>query len=71
MYEQHHRETESHGGQGARGDDYRKNQKKLIDAGRYDAALDSDVQNMQNVAPGLYDLSINQMLKKMQKRGIK
>jgi hypothetical protein len=71
MYEGHHKDTKSHGSNKIDGDVYRKKQKKLINSGRYDDALNLDAQDMQKVAPGLYDLSIKQMLKKMKKRGVK
>jgi hypothetical protein len=70
MYEGHHDQTDSNGIKGDNGKNYRRDQKRLIDAGRYDKALYNDVQNVKQIAPGLYDLSILQMHKNMRRRGV-
>jgi hypothetical protein len=66
MYGHHHAKTKSNGGVvGSRS--YRDRQKDLINQGKLDQAMIEDIQNVMNIAPGLYNVPIQQMLKTRRK----
>jgi hypothetical protein len=47
--------------------EYRVDQQKLIDQGKFSDATKMDIQDIQKKFPGVYDISIMQMLKKYRK----
>jgi hypothetical protein len=61
----HHRRTGSNDANG-RGDAelYRDVQKRLIQSGHFNKAMEMDIKDVQTIAPGLYDIPIRQMQKK-------
>jgi hypothetical protein len=63
MYSHHHKKTASWGNQ-REAELYRANQKALIDHSKTDEAILDDIQDVEKIAPGLYNISIRQMLKK-------
>jgi hypothetical protein len=66
MYTHHHKNTASNG-KGDEAKQYRADQQKLINQGRFSDAIKMDIQNITKNFPGVYDLSIMQMLKKYKK----
>jgi hypothetical protein len=60
----HHRGTASHDATGrTKATAYRNFQKKLIQSGQFDRALKIDINDVNSKFPGLYDISIKQMMK--------
>ncbi|MGI0120191.1 RHS repeat domain-containing protein, partial [Zooshikella sp. RANM57] len=57
-----HRQTASHGHQGLAGAEYRAKQKELIDAGRFDDAIQMDIDDIQTKFGNKYDDAILQMI---------
>jgi hypothetical protein len=66
MYTYDHEKTASYGGR-KNSDNYRKQQQELINQGKFLDAIKIDIQDVQKQFPGLYDISIMQMLKKYRK----
>lgn len=57
-----HRKTASHGHQGLAGAEYRAKQKELIDSGRFDDAIQMDIDDIQSKFGNKYDDAILQMI---------
>jgi hypothetical protein len=66
MYILDHEDTASYGG-GDISDRYREKQQNLINQGRFTEAMFMDIKDVKNRFPGVYDISILQMLKKYRK----
>jgi hypothetical protein len=68
MYTYDHKRTLSHDASGKpKAEAYRNLQKKLIESGQFRKAMQLDINNIRSIAPGIYDISIQQMLKKYNK----
>jgi hypothetical protein len=63
MYTHHHKKTASNGGS-KEAKAYRRDQQKLIKQGDFTKAMLMDIQDVKKRFPGVYDLAIQQMLKK-------
>jgi hypothetical protein len=63
MQTRHHDATSSNG-MSKKAVDYRQEQKDLIDAGKISDAIAKDIKDVKRIAPGIYDISIQQMRKK-------
>ena len=57
-----HKLTASHGNQGLAGAEYRAKQKELIDSGRFDDAIQMDIDDIQGKFGNKYDDAILQMI---------
>ncbi len=57
-----HAETASHGNQGSIGEEYRARQAALIEQGRFDEALQMDIDDIRSKFGSKYDEGIKQML---------
>jgi hypothetical protein len=63
MYPEHHKETASYGRK-QKAIKYREDQQNLLKQGKQSEAILMDIKDVQKIAPGVYDVSIRQMLKK-------
>jgi hypothetical protein len=61
----HHNKTKSNGRNGNEGRAYRAKQHQQILNGQPERALADDIEDIQTIAPGLYNIPIQQMRKKM------
>jgi hypothetical protein len=63
MYPHHHKDTASNGS-GDQAREYRIKQQRFINQGDFTKAMLMDIQDVKKRFPGVYDLAIQQMLKK-------
>ncbi len=66
-----HLKTKSHGRKGDEGRLYRARQKMLIQSGKYRDVMEEDIDNVMSIENGLYGLPVRQMLKTLNKRGVR
>jgi hypothetical protein len=66
----HHKDTDSNGKNGNDGKKYRDWQRQQILSGHPEKALTEDIKDIKRIAPKLYDVSIDQMIKKIHRDNI-
>jgi hypothetical protein len=66
----HHNKTKSNGRNGDEGRKYRNKQRQQILNGHPEKALAEDINDVQEIAPKLYNVSIQQMRKKIKQNNI-
>ncbi len=70
MYPRHEWKTKGHGRLRNVGRKWRQQDREFILQGRFDLAMQRNIEDVQVIADGLYDVSIRQMCQEMQKQNI-